>query len=572
MKGRTHTASRARLRDAETAYDSEDGIVEVPEDGMRTHGEARHAPRRLRVVPRRDGAEQHHDPLQLLSDELEALSGGTVTVEVGRARPLSTGGPLAGRGRRSQRMLVAGDLLAVALAFVIAFAAGLGRDDSPAFVAVVGLLALAGGSFAAQLYGMYGRDAGRTDHTTADDLPHVFHVALLVSFGTVVLLAIPSGSVRLGPTLLLFVALFALMSVCRGGARALHRRDPGFIQNTVIVGTGSVGQLLALKLINRPVHGYRLAGFVDDDAPDSIEAGLDEVPLLGAVHELPELVDRYDIDRVIVAFSRHSHERTVELLASLKRLDVYVDVVPRLFDALGPTAALHSIDGLPLIGHPRSERSQSSRTAKRVLDLAGASIGAVLLSPVLVLIALLVKFDSPGPALYSADRIGRDGRRFRQLKFRTMRREFCDGDRYGGEGAKAAFARLLAENEHMRREFEQTHKLGGDPRVTRIGRFLRATSLDELPQLLNVIRGDLSLVGPRPVTEAELERYGDGVDELLSVPPGLTGFWQISGRSALSYDERVRLDLAYVNAWSLRLDLQILLKSANLLTKRTRAV
>jgi exopolysaccharide biosynthesis polyprenyl glycosylphosphotransferase len=571
MKGLSHAVSRGTSRDDQHPYDDDSR-------GAATAGSGtgwRRAQRRLRVVPRRDLIETvaaGGDPLEMLDGEIEEMSPGSGGVVTARPRLLVASGEIARRHRRSERLLVTGDLVALAGSLLVALAAGLGRGDPAALVVLAAAIAIFGGSTAARMYGMYARDAGRTDHTTADDLPHVLHVSLLTSFGVSAVLATSTGVVRIGPVLVLFVCMLGLMFVCRAGARSLDRRQASFIQNTVIVGAGSIGQLLALKLMNRPVHGYRLAGFVDDDAPDDIEATLGDVPVLGRVDELPELVARHEIDRVIVAFTRHSHERTVELLRSLKRIDVYVDVVPRLFDSLGPTAELHSIDGLPLIGYRRAERSRLSRAAKRVIDVVVASVGTVILSPWLCVLALIVRLDSPGPALYSAERIGRDGRPFRQLKFRTMHSEFCDGERYGGEGAKAAFERLLGENDHLRRQFEQTHKLSDDPRVTRIGRFLRATSLDELPQLINVIRGDLSLVGPRPITEAELERYGDGVDELLSVPPGLTGFWQISGRSALSYEERVRLDLAYVKAWSLRLDLLILLKSANLLTNRTRAV
>ena len=143
---------------------------------------------------------------------------------------------------------------------------------------------------------------------------------------------------------------------------------------------------------------------------------------------------------------------------------------------------------------------------------------------------------------------------------------------YGGEHAQAAFEAMLDAEPHLRDQFERTHKLDPDPRVTRVGRWLRSTSLDELPQLINIIRGDLSIVGPRPVTPDELGRYGESVDQLLSVRPGLTGYWQINGRSALSYDERVRLDLAYVCGWSLALDLKIMAKTSRAVTARAGAV
>jgi exopolysaccharide biosynthesis polyprenyl glycosylphosphotransferase len=476
------------------------------------------------------------------------------------------------RRLRSRRTLLAADLVAFLVAYGAALAAGASHARALGLTIAAGVVVEVGGLALAQAYGMYSRDAARADHTTADDIPNIGHVALVVSVVAAVVLAGGIGRIALQPLLVLFSAMMVAMVAGRGFGRALSRRRPGFVQSTVIVGAGSVGQLLATKLITRPVHGYRLLGFVDDVLPTDVDPRLVEVPLLGSIDRLPELVVEYEVERVIVAFSRHSHERTLELLRSLKHVNVHVDVVPRLFDAMGPSAGIHTIDGLPLIGSPRAERSQPSVLAKRWIDLFVATVGLVLISPIVCLLAALVKCDSSGPAFYSAERIGQDGVRFQQFKFRTMRTEFCDGPRYGGENARLTFQRLLEQDEKLRHEYERTHKLDTDPRVTRVGRFLRATSLDELPQLLNVIRGELSLVGPRPVTEPELSRYGEHVSQLLSVRPGLTGYWQISGRSALGYDERVRLDLAYVKAWSLGLDLRILLKSSNLLTTRTRAV
>jgi exopolysaccharide biosynthesis polyprenyl glycosylphosphotransferase len=479
---------------------------------------------------------------------------------------------VSARRLRSRRTLLAADLVAFLVAYGAALAAGAGHARALGLTIAAGVVVEVGGLALAQAYGMYSRDAARADHTTADDIPNIGHVALVVSVVAAVVLAGGIGRIAVHPLLVLFSAMVVAMIAGRGIGRALSRRRPGFVQGTVIVGAGSVGQLLATKLINRPVHGYRVLGFVDDVLPTDVDPRLREVPLLGSIDRLPELVVEYDVERVIVAFTRHSHERTLELLRSLKNVNVHVDVVPRLFDAIGPSAGIHTIDGLPLIGSPRRERSQPSMLAKRAIDLFVATAGLVLISPIVFLLAALVKCDSFGPAFYSAERIGQDGVRFQQFKFRTMGTEFCDGPRYGGENARAAFQRLLEQDEKLRHEYERTHKLDTDPRVTRVGRFLRATSLDELPQLVNVIRGELSLVGPRPVTEPELSRYGEHVSELLSVRPGLTGYWQISGRSALAYDERVRLDLAYVKAWSLGLDLRILLKSSNLFTTRTRAV
>jgi lipopolysaccharide/colanic/teichoic acid biosynthesis glycosyltransferase len=219
---------------------------------------------------------------------------------------------------------------------------------------------------------------------------------------------------------------------------------------------------------------------------------------------------------------------------------------------------------------PPGRRNVGVDRLKRGFDVVAASVALIVLSPLLAAIALLVTLDSRGPVLYRHRRIGLSGRPFDLFKFRTMRLEYCRGERYGGEAAEEAFAQLLADDTR-REEFERSYKLSGDPRVTRIGHFLRGSSLDELPQLINVVRGDISLVGPRPITEDELERYGDLVDVLLGVRPGITGYWQINGRSNTDYHERVRLDLAYLMDRSLGLDLKILARTPHALRSRNGA-
>jgi len=483
------------------------------------------------------------------------------------------GRPAATRSRwsRPRRALLLGDLLALTAGFCSAGLVG-ELEAGGALAALAALLAsVVGGIVLAAVYGLYSDDERRSDHCTADDVPGALHVMLIVTWLGATARWAAGATVDPSAMVMQLVSSLLLIVVVRAAVRSLHRRRGRYAQNTIVVGAGSVGQLLAWKLISRPVHRLRLVGFVDDEPPD-IEGPLAHVPFLGAVAQLQHLIERFDIERVIVAFSRHSHEQTLGLVRVLKGVDVQVDVVPRLFDVFGPSSGIHAIDGLPLIAHPRARPSRAERCAKRAIDIALSSAGMIVLAPAFIVISMLVRLDSPGRAIYRAERVGRGGRMFKQLKFRSMRAAYCHGSDYGGEEADAAFERLLADNSALREQHERSNKLDPDPRVTRIGRFLRVTSLDELPQLLNVLRGELSLVGPRPVTVAELARYGEDVPQLLSVRPGLTGYWQISGRSALGYDERVRLDLAYVSSWSLKLDLQIMVKTTTLLTSRGRAV
>lgn len=187
----------------------------------------------------------------------------------------------------------------------------------------------------------------------------------------------------------------------------------------------------------------------------------------------------------------------------------------------------------------------------RAFDLFVGTAALVALAPLMTVLAVAIKVTSPGPIIFRHRRIGRDGVEFECLKFRSMRQD-----------AEAQLQRLLASDEALRREFEETFKLRNDPRVTRIGRVLRATSLDELPQLLNVLRGEMSVVGPRPIVRKELERFGDALPSVLSVKPGMTGLWQVSGRSDLSYEDRVALDVQYASTRTLAGDLRICVRTA----------
>ena len=332
-----------------------------------------------------------------------------------------------------------------------------------------------------------------------------------------------------------------------------------YLQNTIIVGAGDVGQLVARKFLQDSDCGINLVGFLDSD-PRLPPDDLAQVPVLGPPERLPAVVRLLDVERVVIAFSGDSHEQTLELVRSLKDLDVQIDIVPRLFEIVGPNVGLHTIGGLPLMGLPALHISRSSLFVKRTMDIVGSSIGLVVLAPFFAYVGIRIKLDSPGPVFYRHERIGPFGRAIRVFKFRTMYSDYCRGSDYGGEQAELMFEQLLADPAR-RAEFEARQKLEEDPRITKYGAVLRRRSLDEIPQLINVLLGQLSLVGPRPVTKDELERYGSSVNALLNLRPGITGWWQINGRSDLNYTERVRLDMAYVGSWSLRLDLRILSKT-----------
>ena len=468
------------------------------------------------------------------------------------------------RGSTLRRALVVADLLGLSLAFAIAllaFGSHPTSTDTLSSLAEFGLFAatLPGWFVLATLHGLYDRDEKHARHTSVDD---VVPVVTLVTIGSWLLFA---GSWLTGyaepypAKLLTFWALaITLVVAARVAARAYARRRHGDLQNTVVVGAGETGSLLAGKLGDRPEYGVRVLGFVEAEDGADVR-GRDGY--LGSIDRLPQIVRERGVDRVLIAFPNTSREDTARVVRRLRDLGVQVDMVPRFYDFVTPSATIHTVEGLPLVSLSPVRFDGMSLALKRVVDVVCATLGLVALAPVFAWIALRIRLDSPGPVFYRHTRVGRDGRSFRLLKFRTMHVASSAGSEHADGDAADELGRLL-EDPALRAEFERTHKLREDPRVTRFGRLLRRTSLDELPQLVNVLLGDMSLVGPRPVTADELARYGEDADTLLTLRPGVTGYWQVNGRSRTDYGERVRLDLAYVRGWSLELDFLILGKTA----------
>jgi exopolysaccharide biosynthesis polyprenyl glycosylphosphotransferase len=371
-------------------------------------------------------------------------------------------------------------------------------------------------------------------------------VWLFVSFAYLTKVADPDL-----PKLLVFWATaIALVSVGRASARAYCRRRINYLQNTIIVGAGDVGQLVGRKVLRHPEYGINLVGFVDAE-PRERREDLEHLTLLGPPERLPALVRLFDIERVIIAFSNEPHQQTLDLIRSMKDLDVQVDIVPRLFELLGPGVGIHTVEGLPLVGLAPARLSRSSRLLKRGLDLVVSLVSLVVLAPVFMAIAVAIKLDSRGPVFFRQTRMGQRDKTFRIWKFRTM-----TGD---ADARKAEVAHL---NMHLHNGGDpRMFKIPDDPRITRVGRFLRRTSIDELPQLINVLRGEMSLVGPRPLILEEDDFVDAWGRQRLDLKPGLTGPWQVMGRSEIPFDEMVKLDYLYVTQWSLLNDLKLILRT-----------
>ena len=460
------------------------------------------------------------------------------------------------RGWLVRRMLLLADVVGLTGAFLLAELVSAVATPAADRVAtgtefILFVLTLPVWVVVAKLYGLYERDEERTDHSTTDEFAAVFHMITvctsLLAFGLyLTYLAHPSA----GKLAVFWAAAIVLVSSGRAAARAYCRRHVSYLQNTIIVGAGEVGQLIGKKLLKHPEYGINLLGFVDD-TPKERREDLEHLTLLGPTDRLPGLVRLFDVERVVISFSQDSHERTLDLIRSMKDLDVQIDIVPRLFELVGPNFDMHTVEGIPLLGLPPLRLSRSSKLLKRTFDLALTVPGLVALAPVFALIALLIKRDSAGPVFFRQVRMGCNGRTFRIWKFRTMT---ADADE-----RKSEFAHL---NQHLGNGGDpRMFKIADDPRVTGLGRWLRRYSIDELPQLFNVVRGEMSLVGPRPLILDEDRFVLEWARQRLNLKPGCTGPWQVQGRCAIPFDEMVRLDYLYVTGWSLWADLRLIART-----------
>jgi exopolysaccharide biosynthesis polyprenyl glycosylphosphotransferase len=349
----------------------------------------------------------------------------------------------------------------------------------------------------------------------------------------------------------------------RGIARAIVSRSIAYQQNAVIVGAGDVGQLIGRKILQHPEYGINVVGFVDAN-PKEPRTDIGDLTILGTPEDLPQLVSELDVDRVIVAFSGETNEGTLALVRELRDRSMQIDIVPRLFEAVGPNAGIHSIEGLPLMGLPSVRITRTSRWLKRAIDVVVGSMLLVLLSPLFAFIAWKVKRSSSGPVFFKQERLAMDRRPFTMLKFRTMyvgTDESVHRDYIRDTMASAASPTSNG-----------LYKLSRSDSVTPFGNWLRRTSLDELAQLLNVVRGDMSLVGPRPCLPYETEFFEPYHFERFLVPQGMTGLWQVEGRALMTPKEAFDLDVAYARAWSFRLDLSLLLRTATQVFRRDRAI
>ena len=354
----------------------------------------------------------------------------------------------------------------------------------------------------------------------------------------------------------------------------LHARGLG-VKKSVLIGDNSWGRLVHLGLFRDHYMGIRIVGQVSlsgtADFPSEALAETvslsgetaPELPAFGPISNLRKIVAEFGIRGAVVALPEMRRESLAAIVEDVQRQVLSVYLVPNIAQVNLVNSELTYLfyEEIFLLGIHNNLKSRVNRGLKDLSDILLALLISVPLVPVIVALGALVALSSPGPVFFTQWRVGRDRRPFRIIKFRTM-----------VDGAEAKLEKLLEDNPELREEFEEKQKLEQEPRITRVGRFLRRTSLDELPQIVNVLRGEMSLVGPRPVTQEELvSRYRENGEIYGLVKPGITGLWQVSGRSERDYGVRVRLDLWYIRNWSLWLDLVILVRTLGVVFQKRGA-
>lgn len=400
---------------------------------------------------------------------------------------------------------------------------------------------------------------GRRNPTLTSELLNVF---LAICISTLTLSGMLYFSYRETPRVLIviFFILDALLllgtRLSWGLYRASQTRHRTKQRTVIIVGAGPVGQNVVQQLKKFAHADIELIGYLDDDL-NKQQGFFEGIPVIGKLDDVEAIVQQYAVNDAVVALPLQAHERLVEICRTMQSLSIHVHVIPDLFALSFPNTTLDGFGGIPVVDLGRPGMKSWQRGVKRAFDLIAVSIGLLFLSPVLLLIAILIKLDSEGPVLYVQERIGELGRPFRMFKFRSMR--------YDSDPSihKAHVTRLITQNlspAHLGGD-QGSLKLENDTRITKIGKFIRKTSLDELPQLVNVLLGEMSLVGPRPPLLYEVDLYQGWHKRRFEVPPGITGLWQVQGRNRVSFDEMVRMDLAYIENQSLWLDLKLLLQT-----------
>jgi exopolysaccharide biosynthesis polyprenyl glycosylphosphotransferase len=468
---------------------------------------------------------------------------------VSRSRPRNLRGP------QLRRLLLRTDIAVLVLSLAIVESLRWVFWDSSTPVGL--LAAFAAVSIPAWLVlayanGLYHAGSYRVEHDVAEEAGPIFRVTTLWAWSMLLAVILTRGAVNWIEQLALLWAVACALSVAgRALTRAYGRRQIWYLQNALVLGTSAQTASIVRKIMRHHESGVNVVAVVDvtrDDPGIERSEEFSFVPVIGGGVDLEDLINVYDVDRVILSASSHTGDRD-DFMHHLSGLGVQVDVIPTPFEALGARVDVHHLEGAPLMTLPLAGLGLSEQLMKRALDIAVSATCFVLALPLLVVCAVAIKLDSRGPLFFRQTRVGRDGKRFTVWKFRSMH---ADAD---ARKSEVAYLNLHADGD------ESMFKIRDDPRVTRVGRILRRYSLDELPQICNVLVGDMSLVGPRPLIEEEAGPVAGRFRRRLALTPGVTGLWQVNGRSEIPFAEMVSLDYLYVTNWTLWGDVKLLMKT-----------
>jgi exopolysaccharide biosynthesis polyprenyl glycosylphosphotransferase len=446
----------------------------------------------------------------------------------------------APRDYKMRRALAAADLLGIVSGLLVTTATSLGFGVENLLWSLAGLPLWI---FVFRAYGLYDRDMKRVSHSTLDDLPRLLHGVVVSAVLMWALLRLtPPGAVPFKPVAIAGGVALIDVVILRSVIRTLVNRLLG-PERCLLIGDGRVIDVLARKMRSHPEYNVEPVGLLSHpDAP----AARSPLPVVGDFDtELGDLVGLLHVERVIIASTDLDIEAMGEIVHRCRELGLKVSVVPRLSETLGPAVEIDDVEGVTMLAVNPPVLSRSSRILKRTMDIVGAGLMLLLTLPLLVGIALAVRFSSPGSVLFRQRRIGESGRCFDLLKFRTMH--------VGAEAMHEELRSLSRDPDWL--------IIDHDPRVTRIGRFLRHYSLDELPQLWNVVKGEMSLVGPRPLIPSEDSQLEGWRRSRADLTPGLTGLWQVLGRTRIPFEEMIKLDYLYLTNWSLWTDVRLILRT-----------
>jgi exopolysaccharide biosynthesis polyprenyl glycosylphosphotransferase len=453
------------------------------------------------------------------------------------------------RGGLLRRLLAAGDWSALIAALCIATAATSTTDVATLFWAVlfspIWILIL-------KLHGLYDNDHRRIRHSTLDELPALVSASALGTLALDGLLALsPVGPLSALSAILVGLGALIGSFTLRGVLRFAWHRFTG-VAAGVVVGSAAGARMVSRRVATHPEARLQLIGYLTPGDGEEEGTGADDLPRLGSIGDVSRVASDHGIERVVVTAQEMSEPTAEHLIEQCKAAGLGLTLLPQHYGLLGPGIELNRLAELPVLDFRFSDPPWSTLILKRLLDIAVSATLLALLSPLLLAVSLLILLDSGRPVLFRQGRAGKDGEPFTMLKFRTM---VTDAEERLGE---------LVDLEKLA---EPVFKIPDDPRVTGAGRFLRRTSLDELPQLINVLKSDMSLVGPRPEEEAVVALYDERQRVRLAVKPGLTGPMQVYGRGDLTFEERLAMERDYLDNLSVVSDLAILLRTPSAIVR-----